>query len=123
DATGVWLMPLVSTLIAAFLLCFAIENIAARDIDRRWTTMYFGVASGIGFAVALRELEQFAGHHRLTSIIAFASGIQAGELLLFAAGTLVTLLLAKVLVGERLRTVVASACLADIAWHSMLARG
>jgi hypothetical protein len=123
DATGVWLMPLVSTLMAAFLLGFAIENIASRDHDRRWTALYFGVASGIGFSVAMREVAQFAGHHRLMSIVSFGFGVQAGELALFAAVALPLLLLTRILVAERLRTIVASACVADIAWHALLSRG
>jgi hypothetical protein len=123
DATGVWLMPLVSTLMAAFLLGFSIENIAARDLDRRWTTLFFGVISGIGFCVAMRDLAQFAAQHRLTSILTFDLGLQAGEVVLFAAASLPLLLLARVMVSERLRTIVVSACLADLAWHALLARG
>jgi hypothetical protein len=123
DATGVWLMPVVSTLMAAFLLGFAIENMAARDLDRRWTTLLFGVASGIGFSVAMRDLAQFAGQHRLTSIVAFDLGLQAGEVALFAVAALPLLLLSKIIVAERLRTIVVSACLADLAWHALLERG
>jgi HupE/UreJ protein len=123
DATGVWLMPLVSTVAAAFLMGFAIENIAARDLDRRWTTLFFGVISGVGFSVAMREIAQFAGDHRLMAIVTFDLGLQAGELALFALVTLPLLILSRVMVNERLRTIVASACLADLAWHALLARG
>jgi hypothetical protein len=123
DATGVWLMPLVSTVAAAFLMGFSIENIAARKLDRPWTTLLFGVISGVGFSVAMREVAQFAGHHRLTSIITFDMGLQAGEFVLIALVSLPLLILARIMVNERLRTIVASACLADLAWHALLARG
>jgi hypothetical protein len=123
DATGVWLMPLVSTIMAAFLLCFAIENIAARGLDRRWTVLYFGVASGIGFSFAMRDLAQFAGHHRVTSIVFFDIGVQLGEFVVFAVAMVPLVLLARLMVGERLRTIVASAAIGDLAWHALLARG
>jgi HupE/UreJ protein len=123
DATGVWLMPVVSTVVAAFLMGFAIENIAARNLDRRWTTLLFGVASGIGFSVAMRDFAQFAGQHRLTSIVAFDLGLQAGEVALFAVAALPLLLLSRIIVAERLRVIVVSAGLADLAWHALLERG
>jgi hypothetical protein len=123
DATGVWLMPLVSTVSAAFLLGFSIENIAARDLDRRWTTLFFGVISGIGFSVAMRDVAQFAGQHRLMAIVTFDLGLQAGEFVLFALVSLPLLILGRIMVTERLRTIVVSACLADLAWHALLARG
>jgi hypothetical protein len=57
----------------------------------------------------MREVAQFAGHHRLMSIVSFGFGVQAGELALFAAVALPLLLLTRILVAERLRTIVASA--------------
>jgi hypothetical protein len=116
-------MPLVSTVAAAFLMGLSIENIAARDLDRRWTTLFFGVISGIGFSVAMREVAQFAGNHRVMAIVTFDLGLQAGEIVLFALVSLPVLVLGRIMVSERLRTVVASACLADLAWHALLARG
>ena len=101
DASGPWLSPLLAAVVAAFLLCFAIENIAARQLDRRWTVLWFGVVAGIGFSIAMRDLAQFAGHHQLTSILSFDLGVQTGELILFGVASLPLLLVARLLVGER----------------------
>jgi hypothetical protein len=122
DATGPWLAPLVATAVAGFLLCLAIENIAARHLDRRWTTMWFGLVSGIGFSIAMRALTQFAGNHRLTSILSFDLGVQFGQLLLFAVVGLPLLLLSRIMVNQRLRTIIVSALVANVAWNALTTR-
>ena len=92
---GLWLPPLVETLIAASIVYMAFENIvlAAREGGRppavgrrRWIlALAFGLVHGLGFSFALRESLQFAGSHLLTSLLSFNAGVELGQLLVLDA--------------------------------------
>jgi hypothetical protein len=49
DSTGSWLLPLVNTGIAAFLVYYSIENIVAKRLDRSWSALGFGSPAALAF--------------------------------------------------------------------------
>src|SRR2546427_558336 len=78
---GAWFPPFVETAIAASIVYMALENIVGVDLRRRWlTTSLFGLVHGFGFSYALRENLQFAGRHRVVSLLAFNIGIELGQM-------------------------------------------
>lgn len=119
-----WFPPLVETLIALSIVYMALENIVSPRLDRRWIiTFGFGLVHGFGFSFALRETLQFAGTHLLTSLLAFNVGVELGQL--FVLALLVPLLHGafRLVVAERLGTIILSALAAHTGWHWMLERG
>jgi hypothetical protein len=127
-----WFPPLVDTLLAAAIVYLAVENIVLTNDEkkprsvfsssafkRRWlVTFGFGLVYGFGFAFALRPALQFAGTHRLTSVLSFNIGIEAGLLLVLALLAPALNLLFRFAVTERLGTIIVSALIAHTAWHA-----
>jgi hypothetical protein len=118
DASGEWLPPLVATVVAGMLVIMTIQNIASeRLMDRRLMLLLVGAMSGIGFSMAMRTIAQFGGLHPVASLISFDIGLQAGQLVMFAALSVPLLLLSRLLVAERMRRIIVSAMLLSVAWN------
>lgn len=123
DAGAAWLPPLVETVAAALILYVSLENIAASSLDGRWRlALAFGVVSGIGFAVALRQMLQFSGRHLLVSVASFGAGAELGQLVAFAAVGAPLALLSRFFTAERMRVIMLSALAANVAWGAVVAR-
>jgi len=114
---GLWFPPLVETLIAASILCMALENIVGSSAQRRWIIAFvFGLVHGFCFSFALRETLQFSGSHLVTSLLSFNVGVELGQLLVLAV--LIPLLNGLFrFVAERIGTIIISAFVAHTAWH------
>ena len=116
---ALWFPPLVETLIAASILCMALENIVgSTSVQRRWMLAFaFGLVHGFGFSFALRETLQFAGAHLVTSLLSFNLGVELGQLLVLAILVPALQALFRFAVPERIGTIVLSALVAHTAWH------
>jgi hypothetical protein len=83
-----------------------------------WTIAFaFGLVHGFGFSFALRESLQFAGSHLLTSLLSFNLGVELGQLAVLAIMVPALHVLFRVVVGERIGTIILSALIAHTAWH------
>jgi len=120
---ALWFPPLIETLIATSIVYMALENIVSPRLDRRWLiTFAFGLVHGFGFSFALRQTLQFAGSHLLTSLLSFNIGVELGQLLVLVLLIPALDLLFKVVVAERLGTIIMSALVTHTAWHWMTER-
>jgi hypothetical protein len=121
---GAWFAPLVEALIAASIIYMALENVLRPNLRWRWlVTGLFGLVHGFGFSFLLQSQLQFAGDHLLLSLLAFNAGIELGQLLfIVAAIPVLSLLLEKARLSERLVTAVISAFVAHTAWHWLAER-
>jgi hypothetical protein len=123
DSTGAWLPPLVQTAAAGLLVLLALQNIAARNLERRpKTAAAFGVISGVGYSIAMRNVAQFGGRHQLWSLLSFDVGIGFGQLLAVAIVTLSLAVLSRFFVAARMRTIILSALVANVTWNSLTQR-
>ena len=125
---GLWFPPLIETLIAASIVYMALENIVvsassadssgSRLTHARWALAFgFGLVHGFGFSFALRESLQFAGSHLLASLLSFNLGVELGQLAVLVVMVPVVGLLFRIVVPERIGTIVLSALIAHSAWH------
>ena len=116
---ALWFPPLIETLIAISILYMALENIVGGStVARRWMMAFgFGLVHGFGFSFGLRETMQFAGSHLLTSLLSFNIGVELGQLVVLLV--LVPLLeaLFRLVVAERMGTIILSALVAHTAVH------
>jgi len=113
-----WFPPLVETLIAVSIVYMAFENIAGASLKRRWwVTFGFGLIHGFGFAFLLRDTLQLAGSHVVTSLLAFNVGVELGQLVVLAVLLPALGLLFRVVVAERVGTILLSALVAHTGWH------
>jgi len=119
-----WFPPLIETLIALSILYMALENIVgAGTVHRRWMLAFgFGLVHGFGFSFALRQTLQFAGSHLAMSLLSFNVGIELGQLLVLVVLIPVLDLLFRLVVAERMGTIILSAFVAHTGWHWMLER-
>ena len=123
DSTGAWLAPLVDTVLAGLLVYLAIENIADGRRMRRWPiACAFGVLTGLGASVAMRQAGQFAGGHVLVSVLSFTLGITLGIVVVLAVVAPLLALLYRFFRAQRLRTIVLSALVAHFAWNALTLR-
>src|SRR5262245_775633 len=89
-------------------------------LERRWlATFGFGLVYGFAFSFALRQMLQFGGAHRLTSVISFNVGIELGQLLLLALLVPSLNLLFRFVISERLATIILAAIVGHTGWHWM----
>ncbi len=116
---ALWFSPLIETLIAVSILYMALENIAGMtNVQRRWIIAFaFGLVHGFGFSFALRDTLQFAGSHLLTSLLAFNVGVELGQLFVLALLIPALHVLVRLVVAERVATIILSALVAHTAWH------
>jgi hypothetical protein len=134
---ALWFPPLIETLIAMSIVFMALENIflsasAPRDamtgyiapqLNRRWIIAFlFGLVHGFGFSFGLQHTLQFAGSHLLTSLLSFNLGVEIGQLLVLALLVPCLDLLFRLVVAERMGTIVLSTLVAHTAWHWMTDR-
>jgi hypothetical protein len=121
---ALWFPPLVETLIAASIVYMAFENIVGVTLERRWLMAFgFGLVHGFGFSFALRESMQFAGSHLLTALLSFNVGVEIGQLFVLALLVPALTALFRVVVAERVGTIILSALVAHTGWHWMIERG
>jgi hydrogenase/urease accessory protein HupE len=79
----------VEPLIAASIVCIAVENIAVREV-RPWriaVVFAFGLLHGLGFAGVLRELGA-TGRELVPALVAFNAGVELGQLAVIGAAWL-----------------------------------
>ncbi len=121
---ALWFPPLIETLIAMSIVYMALENIVGSGtVHRRWMiTFAFGLVHGFGFSFALRETLQFAGSHLLTSLLAFNVGVELGQLLVLVLLIPALEGLFRLVVAERMGTIILSAIVAHTGWHWMTER-
>ncbi|HEY7544202.1 MAG TPA: HupE/UreJ family protein [Blastocatellia bacterium] len=120
---GLWFPPLIETLIAISIIYMAIENIVRKRIEHRWMIAFgFGLVHGFGFSFALKQSLQFAGSHLVTSLVSFNVGVEIGQLLALALLIPLLNLLFRLVVAERMGTIILSAIVAHTGWHWMLER-
>ena len=126
---ALWFPPLVETLIAVSIVYMAFENIAGANVQigggvqRRWLMAFgFGLVHGFGFSFALRETLQFAGSHLLTSLLSFNVGVELGQLLVIALLVPALEIMFRLVVAERMGTILLSALVAHTSWHWMTER-
>ena len=120
---ALWFPPLIETLIAMSIVYMALENIVAASVSRRWMiTFVFGLVHGFGFSFGLEHTLQFAGSHLLTSLLSFNVGVELGQLLVLALLVPVLDLLFRLVVAERMGTIILSALVAHTGWHWMTER-
>lgn len=121
---ALWFPPLIETLIAVSIVYMALENIAGTaTAGRRWMTAFgFGLVHGFGFSFALRENQQFAGAHLLTSLVSFNIGVELGQLLVLTVLVVLLAGLFRFVVAERMGTIILSALVAHTGWHWMIER-
>jgi hypothetical protein len=76
----------VEPLIAASIVCIALENVFAPRVTIRRTALVFvfGLLHGLGFAGVLGELGLPRGRF-LTALLSFNCGVEAGQLLVIVA--------------------------------------
>jgi hypothetical protein len=121
---ALWFPPLVETLIAMSIVYMALENIVVgASVDRRWMISFaFGLVHGFGFSFALRQAMQFAGSHLLTSLLSFNLGVELGQLAVLLVVVPILNLLFRLVVAERMGTIILSALVAHTGWHWMIDR-
>jgi len=89
-------------------------------LQRRWlATFGFGLVYGFAFSFALRQMLQFAGTHRLTSVVAFNVGIELGVLLVLVLLVPSITLVFRFVVSDRLATIILAAIVGHTGWHWM----
>jgi hypothetical protein len=121
---SLWFPPLIETLIAMSIVYMALENIVGgASVRRRWMIAFgFGLVHGFGFSFALSQTLQFAGSHLLTSLLSFNIGVELGQLLVLVLLIPALELLFRLVVAERMGTIILSALVAHTAWHWMMER-
>ena len=120
---ALWFPPLVEALIALSIVYMALENIVGVKLQRRWMIAFaFGLVHGFGFSFALRETMQFAGSHLLTSLFSFNFGVELGQLLVLVLLVPALEIVFRLVVAERLGTIILSAFVVHTGWHWMVDR-
>lgn len=76
---------IVEPMIAASIVCVALENLLASRFESRWlVTFVFGLVHGFGFASVLRELGIGQGAAAVGPLLAFNLGVELGQVLIAA---------------------------------------
>jgi len=120
---GAWFPPFVETMIAVSVLYMALENIVGVSLSRRLAlTLLFGLVHGFGFAYGLQEQMQFAGTHRVVSLLAFNAGIEVGQILVLCAMLPMLFIVRRYVLTGRFGMIILSALVAHVAWHWMMDR-
>src|SRR5579864_3220097 len=121
---ALWFPPLIEALIAISIVYMALENIVGgSSLHRRWMIAFgFGLVHGFGFSFALRQTLQFAGSHLLTSLLSFNLGVELGQLVVLLVLIPLLELCFRLVVAERMGTIILSALVAHTGWHWMIER-
>jgi HupE / UreJ protein len=80
-------------------------------------TMAFGLVYGFSLSFTLRDMQQFAGTHLLTSLLSFNLGAELGLVLVLVLLVPGLNLLFRHVVPERIGTILLSALVTHTAWH------
>ena len=127
-----WFPLLIATLMALSTVYLGLENIvltAGRRrpnsvTNRRWMLAFgFGLVHGYAYALAVRELLQYAGAHVLAALFAFNSGVALAQVALLLVLLPALGLLWRHVVADWLGIIILSAFATATAWDWMLARG
>jgi hypothetical protein len=102
----------------------ALENIVGKTSVRRRQRLSFGFGLVLGFSYsfALTNTLQFAGAHKLDSVLSFNMGVEMAQLLALAVVVLALEILFRRVVAEGKGTLVVSGLVLLTAWRSMLDR-
>jgi len=118
------LAALFSTSLAAAIVLLAIGNLATPSLRRRWfISAIVGAFGGFGLGHLLADVLQFAGAHRVASVVSFNVGVALGEVVMLALGLAALRLLFARVLGPALGVVVLSAVLGHMGWHWMVDEG
>jgi hypothetical protein len=131
-----WFVPTVGALLALSLVYVAIENAVAAPVTtagtgsvrgaivrHRWVVaLVFGLAHGVGFAIALRDTLQLAGSHPIAALVSYNVGLELGTLIILAIAVPVLNLLFTSVVTERAGIITASVLIGHTGWHWMTER-
>jgi HupE / UreJ protein len=121
---ALWFPPLIEMLIAVSIVYLALANIVGANGSHRWMTAFgFGLVHGFGFSFALRETLQFAGSHLFTSLVSFNLGVELGQVVVLMLLVPMLAALFRLVVAERIGTIILSAFVAHTGWHWILERG
>jgi hypothetical protein len=130
-----WFPPLIAALIALSTVYLGLENIvqAARPHgagerrhgdDLNWMLAFgFGLLHGYAYAIALREMLQYAGEHLLTALMAFNAGVGIAQIALMVVLVPALGLMPRWAVADWLGIIILSAFATATAWDWMLERG
>jgi len=117
-----WLGEIAGVAEAAATLLFAVANLGAPSVHRRWLLAgVVGSLGGFALGVSFAELRQFAGSHGAVAVFSFDVAAVIAELAAAAVAWAAMRLLARA-IGERLGLGGVSALLGHQAWHWMLDR-
>ena len=84
-------------------MLFCIGNLATPSLRRRWfISGIVGAFGGFGIGHLLAEVLQFAGAHRVVSIVSFNVGVALGEVVMLALGLAALRLLFACVLGPAL---------------------
>lgn len=118
-----WFGPLVHALVAASILCVALDNLFGATARRRlWAAFGFGLVYGFAFAFLLLDKLQFAGSHPLTAVLSFNLGLELGQLLALAVMVPLLALAFRRFMPEGLGVALLSALVAHATWHATAGR-
>ena len=118
------LQPLFGTSLAAAIVFLAIGNLATPSLRRRWfLSAIVGAFGGFGLGHLLADVLQFAGAHRIVSVVSFNVGVALGEIVMLAFGLAALRLLFARVLGPALGVLVLSAVLGHMGWHWMVDEG
>jgi hypothetical protein len=119
------LLPAVfGTSVAAAIVLLAIGNLATPSLRRRWfISAIVGAFGGLGIGHFLGDVLQFAGAHRVVSIVSFNVGVTLGEVGMLALALVGLRLLFACVLGPALGVVVLSAVMGHMGWHWMVDGG
>jgi hypothetical protein len=117
---GTWFAPAIGAVMALSLVYVAVENGIGASLKHRWiVALVFGLAHGLGFAIALQETLQFAGAHPIVALAAYNAGLELGTLIILAIVLPAFNLLFTQVVPERAGTIVGSILVGHVGWHWM----
>lgn len=121
---GGWFQPVVSAAIALSVVYSSLHNILFTDDrdHRPLAAVIFGLPHGFALAFALREALQFAGDHRLMSVLSFNAGVELGQLLVIVLLMAALGLVFRYASSQRLGVIVLSALVCHAFWQTTIDR-
>jgi HupE / UreJ protein len=113
-----WFPASVELLISITILTLAVDNVLAREKNRRWLFGFlFGLIHGLGFSFALSESLQYSGSHLAIALLGFNLGVEFGQLAALLVILSAFLLLRRIVPRERLLMGIISLFVAHTSLH------
>lgn len=115
---------LAATAMALTVVFLALESVVKGVAPgSRWMLAAIaGIFFGGGFWLHLDPLVQFGGINKLVSVLSFTAGIEVAEALALFVMVPVTALVFRLVLSERIGTMILAGIAAHIAWHRMTDR-